>query len=736
MTCIFCGDSLDLLDTVTVRRGIANIIELSNSKCDGIGEALKNVSEITVHIECRRKYTRHVDRERSRSPTTAPSKTGRPATVPRLRSTSKAVFNFQTDCLFCGELAVADNSKHAVHRRRKVHLARTLSIRDTILKRARDRHDEWGNDVLQRICHVIDLVASDGRYHHDCYVQFTKEKAKCEPGRPENSVSADIFHKLCEYIDEHDDCQFTIHELRSIMASFADANEFVHSERHLKRKLLEVYGPRITITEIPGKVNVLMLKDTAHKILSDKWYTDRDLDEQKERERIVKAAAAIIREDIRQMYLDCSKYPNADEINADDSHLIPNSLRIFTDNVLISKSISNSSNVIRRRKTINHAVMFACRPRSFISPLQIGLSVFLHRTYGSSLLIDILSGMGFCSSYSETMKYQDSAMVNSIPKVSENGFVQFVFDNADVNTRTLDGMGTFHALGGIRCVTPSAAISVGTDIPRITKETKTKSKNEIRIHHYRKPKVSGLSTIFVEDLNVHAATEYAIKKSQAFKFDMLWIHNIIPKADTGSSGVGWNGYMQIAVDDGTICSTSRVMAVPFINLEPGNLTTLFSALRFAAEECTAKKQCCIVTFDQPLYLKAVEITASADKNDILSSVIFRLGGFHLLMSYLGTIGYIMEGSGIEEMWQTVYAKNSIYQMMSGHAYERSIRAHLLAHQSLVILITSNFCDFRTDFLEGLHNLSENALLSKIAGKEACSSHDLTFLTYQNYQTTN
>lgn len=64
----------------------------------------------------------------------------------------------------------------------------------------------------------------------------------------------------------------------------------------------------------------------------------------------------------------------------------------------------------------------------------------------------------------------------------------------------------------------------------------------------------------------------------------------------------------------------------------------------------------------------------------------RLGGFHTLMAYLGAIGYIMRGSGLEDLWATVYAKNSIEEMLNGKAYKRAIRAHMLTFEVLGIEI--------------------------------------------------
>jgi len=38
-------------------------------------------------------------------------------------------------------------------------------------------------------------------------------------------------------------------------------------------------------------------------------------------------------------------------------------------------------------------------------------------------------------------------------------------------------------------------------------------------------------------------------------------------------------------------------------------------------------------------------------------IVVSLGGVHLLMSFMGAIGYIMEGSGLKELWSTIYFFN-------------------------------------------------------------------------------
>ena len=53
------------------------------------------------------------------------------------------------------------------------------------------------------------------------------------------------------------------------------------------------------------------------------------------------------------------------------------------------------------------------------------------------------------------------------------------------------------------------------------------------------------------------------------------------------------------------------------------------------------------------------------------------------MSFLSAIGFIMAGSGLEELYSTVYAKNSVQQMMNGKAYSRAIRALFLVEEALL-----------------------------------------------------
>ena len=87
-----------------------------------------------------------------------------------------------------------------------------------------------------------------------------------------------------------------------------------------------------------------------------------------------------------------------------------------------------------------------------------------------------------------------------------------------------------------------------------------------------------------------------------------------------------------------------------------------------------------ITSDQPLRLKTVEITKSK-----LLNVVCRLG-FHLLISFLGSVGKVMECSGISELSQVVYSSATAVCMFSGKTYARILRVHSLVQSALELII--------------------------------------------------
>ena len=60
----------------------------------------------------------------------------------------------------------------------------------------------------------------------------------------------------------------------------------------------------------------------------------------------------------------------------------------------------------------------------------------------------------------------------------------------------------------------------------------------------------------------------------------------------------------------------------------------------------------------------------------------RLGGFHTIMSFLGSIGKMMAGTGLSDLLETIYGENAVKHMMTGKAVSRALRGHFLIESVL------------------------------------------------------
>ena len=92
-------------------------------------------------------------------------------------------------------------------------------------------------------------------------------------------------------------------------------------------------------------------------------------------------------------------------------------------------------------------------------------------------------------------------------------------------------------------------------------------------------------------------------------------------------------------------------------------------------------------------------------------IVVRLGGFHFLKSFLGCIGYIMEGSGLAEAMSVVYGPNTVKYIMKGAAYSKALRAQFLTDAALVghIMGASN----NTSLDDTLKDLQETSRTAKL-----------------------
>ena len=252
-------------------------------------------------------------------------------------------------------------------------------------------------------------------------------------------------------------------------------------------------------------------------------------------------------------------------------------------------------------------------------------------------------------------------------------FVQYVADNVDHNIRTLDGNDTFHGMGMIATITPGTKKS--NPILRVKVTPRDISiVGHVPIHYHRD-----------ESLGMTAVTYGKLRDMKASDptahLDILWKTSIM----FGAPRPAWSGMMQL-VHHGNHPGKSSVMFLPMINMNPGDVTCVYSTLKYIQEHAHRHDVTPIVTFDQPLWWKALMIIVTEPVGSDLSDIVLRLGGFHTEMSFLGCIGHLMAASGLQELLELIYAPIAVVHMLTGKAIARAVRGHLIVDAALNALV--------------------------------------------------
>ena len=231
----------------------------------------------------------------------------------------------------------------------------------------------------------------------------------CKIGRPQDESTNVAMEQIFKYIENSDDCQFSLEELKNICKNPHLDN------RTIKTRLKLKFGNKIIITEKPGKLTFICFFDNHSNILNQAWYEKKSQNKEEERFRILKIAAAIIRDDIQSLAFDNTNYPSPSQMFEDINSVIPESLTYFLEQVILKNKQSKLEHLKLVCTSISHSIMSVVRPRSFKSKLQLGLSVFFHRRFGSKLLIQIFSSFGLCASYNDTLMYEAAAVLHHPP---------------------------------------------------------------------------------------------------------------------------------------------------------------------------------------------------------------------------------------------------------------------------------------------------------------------------------
>ncbi|EDO33944.1 predicted protein [Nematostella vectensis] len=522
------------------------------------------------------------------------------------------------------------------------------------------KEDDWGKIVLGRIEFARDLHAVDAVYHNSCNVNFRTGKqipkghdgegeAKYQKrtlGRRTDTIKCAAFLKVARFLEDNDEEQLTISDLVSLMEMYLeDDNEVPYSKVHMKARLHQYFGNEKAIIPINNQ-NVVTFREITASIISDFYKKPKGDDSEVEKAKIIQTSARLIESEIKDLPTTTSDYPSSDEMSSVEKALeyLPDLLQLFLENVFVGKDVS------LKIASVGQAIIQATRPRAVLAPLQVGLALQLHHHFASKFLIECLNAHGFCSPYETVQKYERNRS------------------------------GTFHGMGIIAVITPS---SIGKKlIPKrnVTSE-EIAAAGRIVIHEYRKP--TDNTKLIYQDLKDLKVKDATVNLNTLCKLTVPPFQSPRP---------GWSGTMQNALIDKPHPGKSSVLFFLMIDLNPSDMSCIYSTLKFVCYRAKRYGFAPVLTFDQPLYWKALTIIENEPEDSELRPIVLRLGALHLHMSFLGSIGHLMAGSGLKDVFELIYAKNAVTHMLTGKAISRAIRGHLLVNSALNAMLASKTYD--------------------------------------------
>ena len=311
-----------------------------------------------------------------------------------------------------------------------------------------------------------------------------------------------------------------------------------------------------------------------------------------------------------------------------------------------------------RQASLGQTMKKAVKTKSYIPLLLFGLDVELDQVFGSKWLLNELFQLGFSISHDEISRFKDSVLAHKDedPESLLDGvYTQWVADNVDHNVCIIDGKGTFHGMGIIAIGTRKTHNQQQKEsgqirrIESILKSKEITSKKQFQMTWYEGSNILGLSKLAFKPLiQLYFPTTF----SSSLGIDILWYSSLL--FGTDDKRPNWNGFMQ-EHSSGEHPSDSKILMLPIINLNPSDDNCIYSTLLFIQNQAKILNiETPAVTFDQALWIKAIETVTAKNVN-----IVVRLGGFHMLMSFVGSIGYLMDGSGLYRLMETIYAKNTV-----------------------------------------------------------------------------
>lgn len=375
---------------------------------------------------------------------------------------------------------------------------------------------------------------------------------------------------------------------------------------------------------------------------------------------------------------------------------------------------------------------------------QIGLGIYLYHLVRSKEIINILAEVGFCCPYND-LRQLTTALAKQgisdnfvylppgIETVSDEkrNYIHASIDNFDLNEDTIDGKNTTHCMAMVvfqnhstdqtffyENIPREGAYSLGME------ELHTFTQPILK---YRKP-VQRPEPAPLKNVILDRKTDDISKK-----INTAW--RLLRNFEEDAKFPNWSQYNNI-ISENKI-PVSDIFYLPFINNPPTEFDTIYTSMVRLVELADAINQNHIITADLAIYSKAQEILWN-NPEPLKDKVTLMLGGMHLNMAFIASLGYIFSDGGLYTILTEtdIYAENTCRMMLEGKQYSRAIRGLTLVGDALSRLFFQsllNWCKSQENltFLTPELNQNLQSLIQDFTNSTFCRNRFEEFLKLIN-----
>lgn len=575
---------------------------------------------------------------------------------------------------------------------------------------------EYNFELRLRIGGISDLIAAEAKYHLACYSAAKRESEKVKNKAKDNDLALIWLCEELEYASEKGHViklsdaweRYTILAERACITIPAG---FVTRRATFKENLVRILGDRLeciqsfergptdrhTLLVPKNFVNMALSQLLSEKSAEDSQVTMPTYHPENDSMLSLVHVALRFRGDLKEK----PGHKGLDVDEEDAYGCIPESLymfleilfggeRLFEGDIQDTYTLEEKDSE-RHRKVLSLAqdIVYGVSCGKKWTPKHVGLGSTMHQVTRSKDLVKLFHRAGHILSYDQILQV-DTILAESAlksldqetgavipPNLQQGKFVHFSADNIDILDETIDGKNTFHA-------TQIAAWQRGQESVSLLSSLKPSKRRTLEVpesmDRIEQTEVKTSEPVFLKAIETRwfESTKSEKEELSAQAKDMAF-HILRHNGVTTSS---WTGFNQ-KLSKGEKTEVTQVGYMPILQAPAHELDTLNAVVKRCMHVADALGQrYTVITVDQALYCKLVELKWAV--KEYRDKLIVQLGGLHISMCFLATIGNHMASTGLLEAWveSGLLGPNSAEKVLNGKEYKRAMRAHKITAQAL------------------------------------------------------